>query len=118
MMSEFKKIYLQPECCVEDQDVGRMWCQDAINDCEEGNAWTEYLLASDVKQRIAELEAIIRGRDELINNAVSSRIAELEKGRNDSVICFVDFCIEKQNLNKSAMEVAFMYWVKALKDQG
>jgi len=29
-------------------------------------------------ERIAELEAIIRGRDELINNAVSSRIAELE----------------------------------------
>jgi chromosome segregation ATPase len=28
--------------------------------------------------KIAELEAIIRGRDELINNAVSSRIAELE----------------------------------------
>ena len=28
--------------------------------------------------RIAELEEIIRGRDELINNAVSSRIAELE----------------------------------------
>jgi hypothetical protein len=55
-MSEFKKIFLQPECCVEDQDVGRMWCQDAINDCEEGNAWTEYLLASEVNQRIAELE--------------------------------------------------------------
>ena len=28
--------------------------------------------------KIEELEAIIRGRDELINNAVSSRIAELE----------------------------------------
>jgi hypothetical protein len=55
-MSELKKIFLQPECCVEDQDVGRMWCQDAINDCDEGNAWTEYLLASDVNQRIAELE--------------------------------------------------------------
>jgi hypothetical protein len=78
MMSEFKKIFLQPECCVEDQDVGRMWCQDNINDCEEGNEWTEYTLSSDVNQRIAELEAIIRGRDELINNAESSRIAELE----------------------------------------
>ena len=28
---------------------------------------------------IAELEEIIRGRDELINNAVSSRIAEKEQ---------------------------------------
>jgi hypothetical protein len=55
-MTEFKKIYLQPECCVQDQDVGRMWCQDAINDCEEGNEWIEYLLASDVNKRIAELE--------------------------------------------------------------
>ena len=33
--------------------------------------------------KINELEAIIRGRDELINNAVSSRIAELEKERNE-----------------------------------
>jgi hypothetical protein len=58
-MTEFKKIFLQPECCVEDQDVGRMWCQDQINDCEEGNKWTEYLLASDVNKRIAELEAAL-----------------------------------------------------------
>jgi hypothetical protein len=55
-MSEFKQIFLQPECCVEDQDVGRMWCQDNINDCEEGNEWVEYLLASDVNQRIDEIE--------------------------------------------------------------
>mgnify|MGYP003649027149 CR=1 FL=1 len=32
--------------------------------------------------KIAELEEIIRGRDELINNAVSSRNAELEKERD------------------------------------
>jgi hypothetical protein len=56
MMTDFKKIFLQPECCVEDQDVGRMWCQDAINDCEEGNEWIEYTLSSDVNQRISELE--------------------------------------------------------------
>jgi hypothetical protein len=61
MMTEFKKIFLQPECCVEDQDVGRMWCQDNINDCEEGNEWIEYVLASESKQRIAELE---KERDE------------------------------------------------------
>jgi hypothetical protein len=55
-MTDFKKIFLQPECCVEDQDVGRMWCQDNINDCDEGNEWIEYVLASESKQRIAELE--------------------------------------------------------------
>jgi hypothetical protein len=32
--------------------------------------------------RIAELKAIIQGRDELINNAVSSGIAELKKERD------------------------------------
>jgi ABC-type transporter Mla subunit MlaD len=40
--------------------------------------------------RIAELEAIIRGRDELINNAESSRIAELEiqlKQTLDNAMC-------------------------------
>ena len=37
-------------------------------------------------ERIAELEAIIRGRDELINNAVSSRIAELENALKDSML--------------------------------
>jgi hypothetical protein len=60
MMSEFKQIFLQPECCVEDQDVERMWCQDAINDCEEGNEWIEYTLSSDVNQRIAELEKALK----------------------------------------------------------
>ena len=33
----------------------------------------------EVRERVINLEAIIRGRDELINNAASSRIAELEK---------------------------------------
>jgi hypothetical protein len=68
-MSEFKQIYLQPECCVKDQEVGRMWSQDAINDCEEGNEWIEYLLSSDVNQRIEELEAQ--------NLEMQSRIDEL-----------------------------------------
>ena len=34
---------------------------------------------SERDQRITELKEIIRGRDELINNAVSSRIAEKEQ---------------------------------------
>ena len=43
----------------------------------------------EVRERVIKLEAIIRGRDELINNAVSSRIAELEKtckSRSDTII--------------------------------
>ena len=40
--------------------------------------------------KIEELEAIIRGRDELINNAVSSRIAELEKER-DSLLRLIGY---------------------------
>jgi hypothetical protein len=80
-MNEHKQIFLQPECCVEDEDVGRMWCQDNINDCEEGNEWIEYLLASDVNQRIDEIELRFK---QTLDNAMSQasvlcdRIADLE----------------------------------------
>jgi len=46
------------------------------------------------------------------------RIAELEKERIHSVINFLDFCIEKESISKLRMEVAFMHWVKTLKEQG
>jgi hypothetical protein len=80
-MSEFKQIFLQPECCVEDQDVGRMWCQDNINDCDEGNEWVEYLLASDVNHRIDEIE--LRFKQTLDNSmsqasVLCDRIVDLE----------------------------------------
>jgi hypothetical protein len=42
-----------------------------------------YNTIASLNEHIAELEAVIRGRDELINNAVSSRIAELEKERDE-----------------------------------
>jgi hypothetical protein len=48
------------------------WAQE---EKDKREAWREI---RELKKRIVELEAIIRGRDELINNAVSSRIAELE----------------------------------------
>ena len=37
----------------------------------------------EVRERVIKLEAIIRSREELINNAVSSRIAELERHIRD-----------------------------------
>jgi hypothetical protein len=40
-------------------------------------------ISNEAADKIEELEEIIRGRDELINNAVSSRIAELEKERDE-----------------------------------
>jgi hypothetical protein len=69
-----------------------------------------------LNKRIENLERYNAG---LANESCSqqARIAELEEERNDSVIYFVDFCIEKQGLNKSGIEAAFMYWVKELKDQ-
>jgi len=54
--------------------------------------------------------------DEIVNQ--DKRIAELEKERIHSVINFLDFCIEKESISKLRMEVAFMHWVKTLKEQG
>jgi hypothetical protein len=99
-MTEFKKIYLQPECCVEDQEVGRMWCQDAINDCEEGNKWIEYTLASESKQRIADLG---KGYEQL-------RIAAL------NAVCKIGGGQAKADL-KDAYDKATEQ-LEALKDQG
>jgi hypothetical protein len=116
-MKEFKKIYLQPECCVKDQEVGRMWCQDAINDCEEGNAWTEYLLASDVNKRIAELELHLK---QTLDNAMSQasdlrdHIAELEQERKDLIEEFAEAeCMG--DLAKIARN--YGYEAKSLKEQ-
>ena len=39
---DHKHIYLQPECCA-DENVGRLWCQDPINECDEGVEWTKYV---------------------------------------------------------------------------
>jgi len=48
-MSDYKAIYLQPECCA-DPDTGRLWCQDpdpedCQEDCPEKKEWTKYIRA-------------------------------------------------------------------------
>ena len=47
-------------------------------ECACGADWTDPVVYV-LQDRVKELEEIIRGRDELIDNAVSNRIAELEK---------------------------------------
>lgn len=45
-MSAPERIYLQPECCATDSDVGRLWCEDPDPvECEDGRPWTEYVRA-------------------------------------------------------------------------
>jgi hypothetical protein len=43
-MTDPKVIYLQPKCC-EDPSVGRLWCEDDVMDCEDGNSSTKYIKA-------------------------------------------------------------------------
>lgn len=71
-MSDYERIYLQPECCA-DPDVGRLWCQDdGPESCPDGEKWTPYVLASECARLQSELEKS------------EARIAELE-----------DFCADK-----------------------
>ena len=73
---------------------------------------------ADIK-RIAELEAIIRGRDELINNAVSSRIVELEKSYEELTIATLDAvqCMSSGKC-KADLRDAYDNAVEQLKEQG
>ena len=61
----------------------------AMQACEMPETVFVYV-AEEVDKRIEELEAIIRGRDELIENAVSSRIAELELSRKELIEEFAE----------------------------
>ncbi len=44
MSEELKAIYLQPECC-SDEEFGRVWCEhDSPEPCPDGNHWTKYVI--------------------------------------------------------------------------
>jgi len=63
-MSDPKEIFLQPECCADSHCEGRMWCEDdAPIDCEDGNPWTRYVLASEherLRRKLAEARELLR----------------------------------------------------------
>ena len=72
-MSDHPKIYLQPECCA-DNEIGRLWCDhDAPEDCEDGAQWTEYVRAD-----IARSEA----------QAVRNQLISCHK-----IVCTADNCV-------------------------
>jgi Rps23 Pro-64 3,4-dihydroxylase Tpa1-like proline 4-hydroxylase len=58
-MSEYNDIYLEPECCA-DPETGQMWCQDPINECDEGVEWTHYILGDSVTEQLAEQAAELK----------------------------------------------------------
>lgn len=46
-MSELKRIWLQPECCANND--GRMWCEhDEPVECPDGEPWVEYVRADEI----------------------------------------------------------------------
>lgn len=42
-MTDHKYIYLEPECCGEDNPDGRMWCEDPMGNCDLGEPDTKYI---------------------------------------------------------------------------
>lgn len=71
-MSDPREIFLQPECCADSHCEGRMWCEDdAPIDCEDGNPWTRYVLASEyerLQRELAEARERIRSALDAIND--------------------------------------------------
>lgn len=56
-MSDYTKIYLQPECCAGEE--GRRWCQDdEPESCPDGEKWTPYILK-------AEYDAVLAANRDL-----------------------------------------------------
>lgn len=56
-MSDYTKIYLQPECCAGEE--GRLWCQDdEPESCPDGEKWTPYILK-------AEYDAVLAANRDL-----------------------------------------------------
>ena len=79
-MSDYERIYLQPECCADEYN-GRMWCQDANpKECADGVSWAEYVRADLFEQLQSELEQkdrnIKNANDEA--NELSMECADLE----------------------------------------
>jgi len=85
-MTDHVRIYLQPECCADD-DVGRLWCQDSDpQSCPEGVPWTPYILKSEYDALKAENDRL---RDAAITDdqdrrMMLDRIAELETALRES----------------------------------
>ncbi len=58
MSEELKAIYLQPECCADDE-FGRVWCEhDSPEPCQDGNHWTKYVI---VPEGMALVKLVERG---------------------------------------------------------
>ena len=66
-MSDYTKIYLQPECCAGEE--GRLWCQDDEPEtCPDGVKWTPYILLSEYATAQDEIEAL-REENEQVRQA-------------------------------------------------
>lgn len=59
-MTDHERIYLQPECCGDDEGCGRLWCQDDVftGECEEGADPTVYVRSDVYDTAIAEIEQL------------------------------------------------------------
>jgi len=68
-MSDYERIYLQPECCASEYE-GRLWCEDKDPvECDDGVEWTEYVRAD-------LFESLQTERDGLVAQLAEAREAE------------------------------------------
>ena len=82
VLTDYEKIYYYRRSYKD-------FCNKFMYDVYQQGTWYicsdisgEFRSLADIA-KIAELKSIIRGRDELIDNAVSNRIAEIEKSSNE-----------------------------------
>lgn len=65
-MSDPKRIFLQPGCCVDWFGEGRQWCEYSFvwdgEDCEDHQPAVEYVHASEIER----LKSLLEGRDKFI----------------------------------------------------
>ena len=89
-MSDYTRIYLQPECCA-DPDMGRLWCQDDEPEtCPDGEKWTPYVLASELAKKQADLDRAL------------ARVAELESRLEGIANCAFGYTGCRQTAEEAA----------------
>lgn len=55
-MSAPQTIWLQPLCCAEHDEFGRLWCENDDFDCEDGVSGDEYTRTDTIAAALIEAE--------------------------------------------------------------
>lgn len=107
-MSDYTRIYLQPECCAN-PDVGRLWCQDDEPEtCPDGEKWVPYILQSEYARLQSEIEAL-RAANRDLQDWFDNARAEAESLQARADACQQEAQIWKQEARTQSAIVAEIY---------